>query len=182
MTGLASPAVASRIISPVFVSRLSCLKAVGVATRRYKSYKSDIESLEELAKLKSLDDVDPELVRRLINERTDQLNTQNELDMLKQIQSQEKQQQQMALQKFVRPMWIFLLMSSFVYLGGHWIWWKLEYDEREIELDKEVQALRKELDEAIEQRNSMPDAVQNSTHLQQERSQKSRKWYLAWLW
>ncbi|SCV03004.1 LAME_0H06942g1_1 [Lachancea meyersii CBS 8951] len=125
-------------------------RALRVSPRRFKTYATNVQSLEDLAKLNSLDDVDPELVRRLINERTNQLNTQNELDMLKQMQTEEKQGQQMALKKFVRPMWIFLLMSSFFYLGGHYIWWKLEYDEREIELNKQVQDLRMELDEAIE--------------------------------
>ncbi|SCU94755.1 LANO_0E07998g1_1 [Lachancea nothofagi CBS 11611] len=150
-----------------------------IAARRCKAYDTNVKSLEDLAKLKSLDDVDPELVRRLINERTDQLNTQGELDMLKQIQSEEKQQRQVTLKKFVRPMWIFLLMSSFFYLAGHYVWWRLEYDEREIELHKQVQALQQELDEVIANKDSMLASTSNDSA---GGSKKLKKWYFAWFW
>ncbi|CUS23945.1 LAQU0S12e03576g1_1 [Lachancea quebecensis] len=152
-------------------------RLLSAITRCYKPYSTSIKSLEDLAKLKSLDDVDPDLVRKLINERTDELNSQAELAMLKQMQSQENQQQQQALKKFVRPMWIFLLMSSFFYLTGHYIWWRLEYDEREIELHKQVQALREELDSTIAAKHSEAEPA-----LPREDLKKPKKWYLAWLW
>ncbi|CEP61874.1 Ina17p LALA0_S04e02652g [Lachancea lanzarotensis] len=167
-------------------ARTWCVKALRIQSRRLNTTNvTNIKSLEDLARLGSLDNVDPELVRRLINERTNQLNTQNELDMLKQIQADEKQQQQVVLKKFVRPMWIVLLLSSFFYLGGHYIWWKLEYDEREIELHKQVQALQQELDEAVKQRQN-PVAVEESSSsssvLSDNKSHNGRKWYYGWLW
>ncbi|CAR23623.1 Ina17p [Lachancea thermotolerans CBS 6340] len=152
-------------------------RLLSAVARCHKPYSTSIKSLEDLAKLKSLDDVDPDLVRKLINERTNELNSQAELAMLKQMQSQENQQQQQALKKFVRPMWIFLLMSSFFYLTGHYIWWKLEYDEREIELHKQVQALRQELDSAIAAKHSGKEPALSGAG-----AKKPKRWYLAWLW
>lgn len=151
-------------------------RVLSSTVRRCKPSPRSIKSLEDLAELKSLDDVDPELVRRLINERTNQLNTENELAMIKQMQSAEKQHQQTSLSKFVRPAWIFLLMSSFFYLTGHYIWWRLEYDEREIELQKEVEQLSQELDAAIASNNA------SSTQPAAQEPKKSKKWFLSWLW
>ncbi|KAM3162964.1 Inner membrane assembly complex subunit 17 [Lachancea thermotolerans] len=74
-------------------------RLLSAVARCHKPYSTSIKSLEDLAKLKSLDDVDPDLVRKLINERTNELNSQAELAMLKQMQSQENQQQQQALKK-----------------------------------------------------------------------------------
>ncbi|SCU87927.1 LAFA_0E09670g1_1 [Lachancea sp. 'fantastica'] len=167
----------------MLTTRAWCVKALRFQPRYLNTYVTNVKSLEDLAKLDSLDNVDPELVRRLINERTNQLNTQNELEMLKQIQSDEKQQQQVALKKFVRPMWIFLLLSSFFYLGGHYVWWKLEYDEREIELHKQVEALRQELDETIKQKqNPKPVGNSLSSASSHKNSDGNRKWYYGWLW
>lgn len=164
--------------------KFSIIRSLSYSARHLRpQQRIEIKTLEDLAKLKSIDDVDPELIRQLINERTNELNIKNELDMLKQFQSEEKQHQEISLSKFVRPMWIFLLMSSFVYLTGHFVWWKLEYDEREIELDKEVQTLEAELSSLMAQK---ADEEKNNKDLTGETvssttsQQPERKWYRRW--
>lgn len=138
------------------------------------SQHTDIKSLEDLSKLKSLDDVDPELIRKLINERTVELNAQNELEMLKNLSKQEKMSQEVSLKRFVRPLWVFFLMSSTVYLLLHYIWWNLEVVEREKELQACIESLETELDQALKSQS------QNSSSLQKDENNNSRPWYRRW--
>lgn len=145
--------------------------------RRLLSAKSQpqIKTLEDLAKLKSLDDVDPKLISRLINQKTNELNTQNELQMLKDLQAAEMSSQEASLKKFVRPGWIFLLMASIVYLSCHYVWWKLEYEERETEFQKTVTFLERELDElkVMHESNLLINSSSKS-------SSNEKRWYKFW--
>ncbi|EDO18610.1 hypothetical protein Kpol_1048p41 [Vanderwaltozyma polyspora DSM 70294] len=140
----------------------------GIVTRS-----NEIKTLEDLSKLKNLDDVDPELIRKLINERTSELNIQNEMEMLKHIQNEERKTQDIPIKRFIRPTWMFLLMSSTFYLLGHYIWWKLEYDEVEKELDRQVTALEEELHNLIEEHrvHGENEAIKNKKH---------KHWYKFW--
>ncbi|CDO95180.1 unnamed protein product [Kluyveromyces dobzhanskii CBS 2104] len=144
-----------------------------LATANNSNAHIEIKTLEDLAKLQSLDNVDPKLIGRLINEKTNELNTQNELQMLKQFQVEEQRTQETSLKKFVRPAWIFLLMGSIVYLSCHYAWWKLDLEEKEIEYNRQVLTLENEL------------ASLKKAHGSSELSDKSpvgsgRKWYKFW--
>lgn len=152
------------------------LRSFTSVVRLRKSHQIQIKSLEDLAKLESLEDVDPELVKRLINERTNELNIQNELQMLKNLQSQEKQHQDVSLRKFVRPAWMFLLMSSLVYLSGHYLWCRLEHDEREEDLKRQVKAMENELFSLIEEKRK------DSEIDTEDQNASTRSWYKRWFW
>ncbi|CCH59281.1 hypothetical protein TBLA_0B04440 [Henningerozyma blattae CBS 6284] len=112
-----------------------------------------VKTLEDLIKLETLDNVDPELIKKIINEKTDELNIQNELNLLKNLQKEEKQimTDNSPLKKFIRPGWIFLLIASATYLYLHSMWWKYEYTSKESELKEKVEYLEKELNELIDE-------------------------------
>ncbi|QEU61185.1 Ina17 [Kluyveromyces lactis] len=133
----------------------------------------EIRTLEDLAKLQSLDNVDPKLISKLINDKTNELNIKNELQMLKQLQAEEQKTQETSLKKFVRPAWIFLLMGSIVYLSCHYVWWKLDYEEKELEYTHKVHQLESELAALNEAHNSLASSEKNSKG-------SSRKWYKFW--
>lgn len=132
----------------------------------------DIKTLEDLTKLDSLKDVEPELIKRLIDERTSELNTKNELEMLKNFNKEEELLRQSPLKKFTRPFWIFLIMSSTVYLVCHYVWWRLEYEEKEIEYAKRVVALEAELNALLKQKVEVSGNVQGSI--------SGKPWYRRW--
>lgn len=134
--------------------------------------RQDIRTLEDLTKLKSLDGVDPELIKRLLDERTSELNTKNELDMLKSFEEEEKQLRQSPLKRFTRPLWMFLLMSSTVYLVCHYVWWRLEYEEKEIAYSNRVRGLETELKGLLEHKvgGEEKDAKDNV----------NKPWYKRW--
>ncbi|KOG96214.1 Ina17p [Saccharomyces eubayanus] len=137
-----------------------------------------IKSLEDLVNLNSLDGVDPELIRSLINERTTELNIKNELDMLKKFCKEEKTVHESPMKKFVRPLWMFILMSSSVYLLLHLTWWKLERDERESELKQEVEALESQLNKLINQdKNHNSSKDDENTELSD-----AKPWFKKWFW
>lgn len=125
---------------------LICSSKEVLFTTSFRRY-SKIRSLEDLTKLKSLDNIDPEIIRKLIDERTSELNTANELDMLKKFSQEEKSIRDNSLKRFARPTWVVLLMSSTVYMLWQLAWWKLAYDEKEKELEAEVRELEEELAE-----------------------------------
>ncbi|CAR28912.1 hypothetical protein ZYGR_0U02710 [Zygosaccharomyces rouxii] len=137
---------------------------------------TDIKSLEDLTKLKSLEGVDPELIRKLINERTIELNVQNELEMLKNLNKQEKMSQEVSLKRFVRPLWVFFLMSSTVYLILHYVWWKLEVVEKEKELQSHVESLEMELDQTLKSQNQNVSSSQNNGN----NKTNDKPWYRKW--
>ncbi|GCF01239.1 mitochondrial protein FMP14 [Zygosaccharomyces mellis] len=140
------------------------------------SQHADIKSLEDLTKLKSLESVDPELIRKLINERTVELNVQNELEMLKNLNRQEKMSQEVSLKRFIRPLWVFFLMSSTVYLILHYIWWKLEVIEKEKELRSYVESLEMELDQTLESQNRSTVGSQSNGN----NKIHDKPWYRRW--
>lgn len=135
--------------------------------------RQDIRTLEDLTKLKSLEDVDPELIKRLIHERASELDTKNELEMLKGFEEEEKQLRQSPLKRFTRPLWIFLLMSSTVYLMCHYVWWRLEYEEKEREYSHQVQELETELNRQLAQ-NQLPNDQESSEKV------NNAPWYKRW--
>lgn len=160
------------------LSRIPRQRVFVVAGRRLLSSNArpEIRTLEDLAKLKSLDDIDPRLISQLINEKTNELNTKNELEMLKYLQAEERKTQEVSLKKFVRPGWIFLLMASFVYLSLHYIWWKLEYDARELELQEEVKKLENELNDLIEKN----EADEKNGKFESSSAVSRKSWYKFW--
>lgn len=141
------------------------------------SQHQNIRSLEDLTKLKSLEDVDPELIKKLINERTIELNAQNELEMLKNLSKQEKMSQEISLKRFVRPLWVFFLMSSTVYLILHYIWWRLEVVEKEKELQSYVKNLELELSQTLKSQNHNALSLKNSNN---NDVPSDRPWYRRW--
>ncbi|CAI4053265.1 hypothetical protein SKDZ_16G1740 [Saccharomyces kudriavzevii ZP591] len=137
------------------------------------SPRKEIKSLEDLADLNSLDGVDTELIRNLINERTTELNIKNELNMLRKFSAEEELGHESPMKKFVRPLWMFILMGSSVYLLLHYTWWKLEYDERENELKKEVEILECQLNELISQDKNRDSGRSNDD----SESGNAKPWY-----
>ncbi|CAD6646015.1 XXYS1_4_G0020850.mRNA.1.CDS.1 [Saccharomyces cerevisiae] len=142
------------------------------------SPKKEIKSLEDLANLDSLDGVDTELIRDLINEHTTKLNIKKELDMLKKFSQEEESGHEVPVKRFIRPLWMFILMGSSVYLLLHFSWWKLEHEERESQLKKEVEILEHQLNELI---------VQDKTHnirrgKGSNESTHMKPWYRRWFW
>ncbi|CCE89855.1 Ina17p TDEL_0A05230 [Torulaspora delbrueckii] len=135
--------------------------------------RQEIRTLEDLSKLKSLNDVDPELIKKLINERTSELNTKNELDMLKGFEEEEKKLRQSPLKRFTRPLWIFLLMSSTVYLICHYVWWRLEYEEKEIAYSHRVGELEAELRDLLAHKSEGEDTILRE-------NTRNRPWYKRW--
>lgn len=73
---------------------------------------SKIKTLEDLTRLETLEGVDPELIKRLINEKTQEFNTQDELKLLKSMQMEQDRLNEVPLKRFTRPLWIFILMAS----------------------------------------------------------------------
>lgn len=138
------------------------------------SVHTNITRLEDLAKLKSLDNVNPELIRKLINERTNELNIDNELKMLNSLQREEKNAQEITFKKFVRPIWVFFIMSSIVYLSYHLLWWKLEYDELEMQFNNQIKKLESELNGLIEsnKQKNQEEGISNVKY--------KKKWYKFW--
>lgn len=132
----------------------------------------EIQTLEDLTKLESLKDVDPELIKRLIDERTSELNTKNELEMLKKFDREEQLLRQSPLKKFTRPFWIFLIMSSTVYLVCHYVWWRLEYEEKEIVYAKRVDELEAELNALLVQTNDEPGLG--------KKNPSNKSWFKRW--
>lgn len=109
---------------------------------------SNIKTLEDLAKLKSIDSVPPEIIRKLILEKTEQLNAENEIQLLKELRKEEEYRRSSTFaelkSKYTRPLWNFFLLSSSIYLCYHWIWLKLDYDE--LENDKKQELHKKEME------------------------------------
>ncbi|QHS76635.1 Ina17p [Saccharomyces paradoxus] len=140
------------------------------------SPRKEIKSLEDLANLDSLEGVDTELIRDLINERTTELNIKKELDMLKKFSQEEESGHEIPLKRFIRPLWMFILMGSSVYLLLHFSWWKLEHEERENQLKKEVEILEGQLNELIGQ-----DKTYNSVGGKYSTTH-TKPWYRRWFW
>ncbi|SMN21194.1 similar to Saccharomyces cerevisiae YPL099C AIM43 Protein of unknown function [Maudiozyma saulgeensis] len=114
----------------------------------------DITSLDDLVKLESLDNVDPTLVQKLINEKTTELNLKNEIRRLKTIQEQRENSvtsnRPVRLGDFKRAGIMFMLMCSSVYLCWQLLWWNLAYNSKEVEMLDTVTSLENELHERIE--------------------------------
>lgn len=170
--------------SSTFAHHISNSKVCSVNDMRYftnssakhNKNNSEIRSLEDLAKLKSLDDVDPKLIKKLINERTSELNIQNELELLKTIGQEEKRTQDLLIKRFIRPLWVFLLMSSSFYLLCHYLWWKLEYDGKEEQLKKETHELEYKLLDMMKQE----EIKQKIRSKNDGTGQTGKAWYAIW--
>lgn len=146
----------------VRVSRPLMMRLASTATPK-------INSLEDLASLDSLEGVDPELIRRLINEKTQELSTQDELKLLKDMQKEQERLNEVPLKRFTRPLWMFILMASTFYLGAHLVWWKLEYEEKEHEYKEKVKSLERSLDDIIA---SNPNVSSHGSN--------KKPWYKFW--
>ena len=141
----------------------------------------DITSLEDLANLKSLDDVDPVLVQKLINEKTSELNLKNEIQRLRILQQERENStgsgRPVKLGDFKRAGIMFLLMSSSVYLCWQLLWWNLAYNDKEIEMLDTVNTLEKELREKIKD-NKIIDEPNSQNNIQP--SVNTKPWYSKW--
>lgn len=150
---------------PFKISRNIVLHPVGISmrfSRRFYFHKNEplhITSLEGLANLKSLDNVDPVLIQTLINEKTSELNLKNEIRELKSLQEKKEQMitsnNQVKLNSFTRPCWIFFLMSSSVYLFWQLVWWNLAYNEQEVENLERVTELEAKLQKLMLETNDI---------------------------
>lgn len=150
------------------------LRVLGFSTTSTASYvdRKEIQTLEDLTKLDSLKGVEPEFIKRLIDERTSELNTKNELEMLRKFDREEQLLRQSPLRRFTRPFWIFLIMSSTVYLACHYVWWRLEYEEKEIEYARRVEELEAELNALL--------AQTDEGDRQEEEKPPVRPWFRRW--
>ncbi|KAL3232245.1 Inner membrane assembly complex subunit 17 [Nakaseomyces bracarensis] len=157
--------LASRVYRSGAVLRLGC----SLRTLATVPQGKQIKSLEDLASLDTLEGVDPELIKRLINEKTQEYNTQDELKLLKDMQREQERLNEVPLKRFTRPLWMFILMASTFYLGAHLVWWKLEYEEREAEYKKKVESLENTLDDVLS--NQAPKNSNSNTN---------SPWYKFW--
>ncbi|QLL30864.1 hypothetical protein HG536_0A06790 [Torulaspora globosa] len=165
---------AGKVLYRPVARRCSRLLVSGFSTTSTVSYvnRKDIQTLEDLTKLDSLKGVEPELIKRLIDERTSELNTKNELEMLRKFDREEQLLRQSPLRRFTRPFWIFLVMSSTVYLACHYVWWRLEYEEKEIDYARRVEELETELNALLAQKDE---------EIGQEREDScARPWFRRW--
>ena len=141
----------------------------------------EITSLEDLAKLKSLDDVDPVLVHKLINEKTSELNLKTEIQRLRTLQEERENSMNsgrpVKLGDFKRAGIMFILMSSSVYLCWQLLWWHLAYNDKEIEMLDTVNSLEKKLREEIKHNEivSIP-----KTHESIKTAENTKSWYSKW--
>lgn len=134
------------------IHRLSNLVKTTPTKVRLLTTPANVKSLEDLAKLKSLDDVDPTLIQKLINEKTSELNTLREIEVLKRMQEEREnrlESNNVSLKQFVRPGIILFLMSSSVYLVWQLLWLNLEYTKREQENMEEISVLENSLQSAL---------------------------------
>ncbi|CCE64676.1 hypothetical protein TPHA_0I01720 [Tetrapisispora phaffii CBS 4417] len=145
-------------------------------TLRLPTKQKELRTLEDLAELKSLDDVDPQLIRKLINEKTSELNMKNEMNFLKQMQIEQDNNQSVPLKQYNRAIWVFLLMSSSFYLMFHLVWWKLEYNEKELKLKQESEELEHELQSILnEKEEQKSNIIPNNKDVT-----KQKPWYKIW--
>ncbi|CAL9738162.1 inner membrane assembly complex subunit 17 [Monosporozyma servazzii] len=135
-----------RPVSRRFLSAGNC--SAGPLYQQYK-----ITKLEDLNKIENIEDVDPQLLRKLIEERTDSLNSQNELKMLKELSTEQNMIRKNTLRPFIRPAWVLFLMSSTVYMGWQFYWWYSEYSRKEVELQREVGSLEAELNTLLNKKS-----------------------------
>lgn len=130
---------------------------------------SKIKTLEDLTRLETLEGVDPELIKRLINEKTQEFNTQDELKLLKSMQMEQDRLNEVPLKRFTRPLWIFILMASTFYLGAHLVWWKLAYEKKVVELKHKVDSLETTLKDVMKEKAPGPTPCNNK-----------KSWYKFW--
>lgn len=133
----------------------------------YQDYK--ITKLEDLNKVENLEDIDPQLIKKLIDERTDSLNAENELKILKQLDQKQKLIRKNTLRPFIRPAWILFIMSSTVYMVWQFYWWHCEYDRKENELQKEINKLEAELQNLLDNKSKV-------------KKDKNKPWYKRYFW
>lgn len=133
----------------------------------WQQYK--ITKLEHLNKIDNLEDIDPRLIKKLIDERTDLLNAENELKMLKQLDQEQRIIRRDTLKPFIRPTWILFLMSSTVYMGWQFYWWYCEYDRREDELQKEINNLEEQLQQLLDAKSGL-------------KAVEKQPWYKRYFW
>lgn len=93
--------------------------------------------------------------------------------MLKGFEEEEKKLRQSPLKRFTRPLWIFLLMSSTVYLICHYVWWRLEYEEKEIAYSHRVGELEAELRDLLAHKSEGEDTILRE-------NTRNRPWYKRW--
>ncbi|KAL6945034.1 hypothetical protein ACO0QE_002477 [Hanseniaspora vineae] len=147
---------------------------------------SKIKTLDDLAKLKSIDDVPPEIIRKLILEKTEQLNAENEIQLLKELRKEEEYRRSSTFAelkaKYTRPLWNLFLMSSSIYLFYHWIWLKLDYEELENDKKQELQKKEEEFNNVIAAQlatKSDPHAKSNKESLEtQNNGTRTKKYWL----
>lgn len=128
-----------------------------------------ITKLEHLNKVDNLEDIDLQLIKKLIDEKTDSLNAENELKMLKQLDQEQRMIRKNTLKPFIRPAWILFLMSSTVYMGWQFYWWYCEYNRREDELQQEINSLEEQLQKLLDAKSNMKEDV-------------TQPWYKRYLW
>ncbi|CCK67865.1 Ina17p KNAG_0A01760 [Huiozyma naganishii CBS 8797] len=112
--------------------------ALGVARGRVRllSMARTPRTLDELAHMDTLEGVDPQVVQRLILDRS------RELEGL-------QRGGRGPLRMYVRPAWVVFLMASSCYMAWQWVWWSREYERRELQLAGRVRELESILEETL---------------------------------
>ncbi|CAB4255788.1 similar to Saccharomyces cerevisiae YPL099C AIM43 Protein of unknown function [Maudiozyma barnettii] len=160
---------------------LSALKRGHIRYYTKGNTNHDITSLDDLVKLESLDNVDPILVQKLINEKTAELNLKNEIRRLKNIQEQRENSvisnRPVRVGDFKRAGIMFMLICSSVYLCWQLLWWNLAYNSKEIEMLDTVTSLENELRELIRTNKTKEKIVTNNYDSQPV---NKKPWYSNW--
>ncbi|AAS50962.2 ABR190Cp [Eremothecium gossypii ATCC 10895] len=145
--------------------------------RRTLQTRPSPQTLEELARLKSLEDVDSSVIRKLINQRTEEVNAQNEAQMLKKLSAEGRDLQNVPGSRYARPLWLLLIGCASVYLVRDWLRMKAEYDARETTLETRVEGLEAELKYLLEPKPGVLEVEVVQTEVA-----SSAPWYKRWLW
>ncbi|AGO10658.1 AaceriABR190Cp [[Ashbya] aceris (nom. inval.)] len=145
--------------------------------RRALQTRPSPQTLEELARLKSLEDVDATVIRKLINQRTEEVNAQNEIQMLRKLSQEGRDLQNVPGRRYAKPLWLLAIGCATVYLVQDWLKQKAEYDAQEAALESRVEGLEAELKHLLEAKPEIaePEAAQTDAG-------SPAPWYKRWFW
>ncbi|AET40924.1 Ina17p Ecym_7071 [Eremothecium cymbalariae DBVPG len=141
------------------------------------STKPSVKRLEDLANLKSLNEVDPGVIRQLIHQRTNELNVQQELEMVKHMSKEESKSYSLP-PKITKSLWILAFGASSAYMVIDWSRRAAEYDNKEKILQQRIEDLETLLNDLLEARKTSTDTSTSKSSPHQVQS----KWYERWFW
>lgn len=144
-------------------------------------YVSKPQSFKELSKHSSLDEIDPKLIRKLINQRTDELNAHRNFQKLKRRSDELKVFQEVKFSKYSKRLWTVVFAGAIGVLITNFVNWKEEYKKRESELNAQVVRLDSELNGLLQ---ASKDFVEKPSirYEKPKKENQEKQWYEGWFW